>query len=277
MATIRSRKILVEKSTGEVEPFSSEKFARSLEKAGAATITIDKILNHLNLKEYILSKEIHKQAFRALKKWEKPAATRYNLKQSLFELGPSGFPFEILVSKVLNAMGYVTETGQTLRGKCIQHEVDVIGKKGNTVLIVECKFHNSFATKCDVKIPLYIHSRFRDLASSSTGNMEFKAAIFNNTRFSTDAIEYANCAEISLVGWDYPQENNLKSLIEEHGLYPITCLYSLNKKEKHELLEDGLILAKDLLIYQNFLDKFKSNKNKYKSIFNELKALRLVD
>ena len=44
------------------------------------------------------------------------------------ELGPSGFPFEKLVGKILEQEGFETRVGVIVQGNCVQHEVDVIAR-----------------------------------------------------------------------------------------------------------------------------------------------------
>ena len=39
-----------------------------------------------------------------------------------------------------------------------------------------------------------------------------------------------------MLGWDYPVKGSLKNLIDALGLYPITCLTSLTKKEKQNIV-----------------------------------------
>lgn len=60
---------------------------------------------------------------------EQALAIRYDLKRALMELGPSGYPFEKLISDLLRKFGYRTKTNLTLQGKCVSHEIDVIAEK----------------------------------------------------------------------------------------------------------------------------------------------------
>jgi hypothetical protein len=79
------------------------------------------------------------------------------------ELGPSGFPFEKYVAEILKYQGYRVEVGVIVEGFCVKHEVDIIAEKEAKHFMIECKFHNQPGTFCDVKIPLYINSRFLDI------------------------------------------------------------------------------------------------------------------
>ena len=79
------------------------------------------------------------------------------------ELGPSGFPFEKFVAAIIKEEGYQTEVGVIVQGACVTHEVDVVATTDHQHIMVECKYHNQQGRVNDVKIPLYIQSRFLDI------------------------------------------------------------------------------------------------------------------
>jgi hypothetical protein len=117
--------------------------------------------------------------------------------------------------------------------------------------MIECKYHNLPGTICDVKIPLYIHSRFKDveanwLKSAETGQKKYQGCVVTNTRFSNDAILYGTCAGLKLIGWDYPEQGSLREQIDSLGLYPVTCLTSLTKGEMQHLLDKKIVLCKEV-------------------------------
>jgi hypothetical protein len=248
--------LFVTKSTGEKSRFSAAKLERSLQRAGANKEQIDLILNEINFKLYegISTKQIYKLAFALLKSNSRHTAARYNLKQAIMELGPSGYPFEKYIAEILNAQGYKTKVGQIIQGKCVTHEIDVIAEKQDHMYMVECKYHNLRGVFCDVKVPMYIQSRFKDVESqlvqiNSHSNKFYQGWVVTNTRFSTDALQYGTCAGLNLLSWDYPANKGLREQIDLLGLYPITCLTSLTKAEKQRLLERKIVLCKE--IYHN--------------------------
>src|SRR3546814_107902 len=98
-----------------------------------------------------------------LKDKSRVSASKYKLKKALMELGPSGFPFEKLVGKLLAHEGFDAKVGVIVKGNCVQHEVDVVAQKDNDHYMIECKYHSDQGRFCNVKIPLYIHSRFLDV------------------------------------------------------------------------------------------------------------------
>ena len=157
--------VFITKASGEKAPFSPTKLRLSLEKAGAGSAIIDRIVSEIEaqLFEGMSTKKIYSQAFSMLRKHSKPVAGRYKIKQAILELGPTGYPFEKFVGEILKHQGYRTKVGVIIQGHCVSHEIDVEAQKDNRHFMVECKFHNRQGYKCDVKIPLYIKSRFEDV------------------------------------------------------------------------------------------------------------------
>ncbi|MBA2614095.1 MAG: ATPase [Bacteroidetes bacterium] len=248
-----NKDMFITKASGEKSLFSEKKLSSSLQRAGATEDQINSIIAEISsqLFEGMTTKNIYRLAFKRLRENSRPLAARYNLKQAIMELGPSGFPFEKYVSKILNHQGYKTKIGEIVKGKCVSHEIDVIAEKENNFFMIECKYHNLPGIFCDVKIPLYIESRFRDVEAEwmKLPGHDLKTHqgwVVTNTRFSTDALQYGICAGLNLLGWDYPINAGLRDQIDSLGLYPITCLTSLTKVEKQRLLDKGIILCKEI-------------------------------
>jgi hypothetical protein len=243
----------ITKQNGEKAPFNVQKLIDSLERAGASEEVIESIVHEVgkNLEEGISTHKVYRMAYALLRKLSKKAAGRYRLKKAIFELGPTGFPFERFVGELLKNQGYQVNVGTLVQGHCIQHEVDVVAEKENRKYMIECKFHSDPGTKSDVKVSLYIHSRFLDIerawknkAKSTDGFHQ--GWIVTNTRFTQDALDYGKCAGLKMISWDYPPQGSLKDRIDLSGLHPITALQTLTKKEKHQLLEKNLVLCRDL-------------------------------
>lgn len=245
--------INVTKASGETEPYDESKLRRSLANAGADKEVIDRIADSIRdmLVEGISTKKLYKEAFRLLKKQSDRYAGRYKLKEALLELGPTGYPFEKFIAELLNRLNYSTEVGQVIEGNCVSHEIDVLAEKENEHYIIECKFHNRKDHKCNVKVPLYIQSRFLDVKkkwSSLPGHKNKKhfGWVVTNTRFTEDARQYANCIGLKLLSWDYPRNKGLKDLISRVNLHPITCLSSLSDEYKQKLLEQNIVFCTQL-------------------------------
>lgn len=278
MITAQDR--FVTKASGIQEPFDIEKLRLSLQRAGATEQAIERILTD-TLNEYtpgISTRKIYKRAFKFLRKKEKPHAARYKLKQAIMELGPSGFPFERLVGALLDSLGYTSQVGQIVQGRCVQHEIDVVAHRAGMHILVECKYHNQPGRISDVKVPLYIKARFDDIRERWEQEHQpqylfDKGWIFTNTRFSADALKYGTCAGLKLISWDFPAKENLRELIDHSGLFPLTSLTSLSKTEKQQLLTQGLVLCKEVLQNPASLLQAGIPLPRHKAIYLEVEAL----
>jgi len=272
--------LIVKKASGETAKFSESKLRSSLQRSGASAEQIDNVVEWISDKLYpgISTKEIYKMAYKLLQGSSRPLAAKYNLKHAIMELGPSGFPFEKYVGEILRHQGYKVKIGEIVQGQCVQHEVDVIAVIDHLQLMIECKYHNLPGTICDVKIPLYIHSRFKDveaqwLKSSESNATSYQGWVVTNTRFSNDAIQYGTCAGLKLIGWDYPAKGSLKNMIDTLGLYPITCLTSLTRHEKKMLLEKKIVLCLELSNNQSLLEQMRISPARIETVMQEAKQL----
>jgi hypothetical protein len=275
---MKHKHIHVQKASGKFETFSESKLRNSLMRSNASYEEANSIINQLQseIVNGISTNKIYALAFKLLKKQNAHNASKYNLKNGMMELGPSGYPFEKFIASLFHAQGYQTETGLILQGKCITHEVDVKAKKGGEVMLMECKYKNQGGLSVDVKVPLYIHSRFEDILQNSKElgqYMTFKGWIVTNSRFTDDARAYGVCKNIKLLSWDYPANNALKDLIDETGLYPVTCISSLLEEEKKMLLSDGYILARDLCFNKKALIKVGIQEARISQILSEVTNL----
>jgi hypothetical protein len=272
--------IKVKKYSGELVDFDQEKLIRSLRNADADEHLIEEIIKDVNrnLFDGISTKKIYQLAFNILKRRKSICASRYKLKKAIMELGPSGYPFEKYVGVLLNYEGFRTEVGVTVQGRCVTHEVDVVAIDRDNHYMVECKYHNRQGRVNDVKIPLYIQSRFTDLKEQceieNNHPQKFHQGwVYTNTRFTTDAIEYAECVGLKLVSWDYPPNKSLKDMIKKSGLYPITSMAIITRKEKEILLKEGVVLCKEICEKPHLIDLLRIKGRRYKKIMELLNTM----
>lgn len=270
----------VEKASGDLVPFDIGKLRTSLYRTGANDAIIDGILSQIEseLFEGMTTKEIYKRAFGLLKKRSRASAAKYKLKRAIHELGPSGYPFEDFVAEILKFQGYKTRVGEIIRGHCVQHEVDVIAEKEDELLIVECKFHIHQSRYTDVKVPLYIHSRYNDIirkfsADNKLNGRKPECWIVTNTRFTADAIQFGTCSNLHMIGWDFPKRGSLKERIDISGLHPVTCLTTLTKREKDQLLEREIVLCRDLIASENALKSLRLSDARIKNVIEEAREV----
>lgn len=275
-----SKQIYVTKMSGEKALFDEEKLRRSLKRSKADNDIIEQAIEKIKtgLYESMSTKEIYRMAFDYLRKNSSHSASRYKLKRAILELGPTGFPFEDYVSELLKFLNYKTEVGTFVPGHCVTHEIDIIADKDNQHLIIECKFHSDQRRFCDIKVPLYIHSRFKDVEKKLKEKSGYQKKIFlgglvTNTRFTSDAIQYGTCMGMFMLSWDYPAKNSLKLLIDKSGLHPLTCLLSITNYEKKQLLDKGIVLSKNLIGHEKVLKEIQISDARIKKIISEAEDL----
>lgn len=268
------------KSSGERTRFSLKKLRRSLQRSGADENLVNQIVYQVRDELYqgITTKDIYNRAFTLLKKKKSVFASKYKLKKAIYELGPTGFPFEKFVAAILQYSGYTTEVGKVMQGNCVTHEVDVFANKNGLFTAIECKFHGEEGCKCNVKVPLYIHSRYNDIKrywENEKNDIAVldKGWVVTNTRFTWDAISYSKCADLYLLSWDLPMGDSLKDRIDRLGLYPITVSTVLSSREKQFLLSRDVVLCRQLLKDSFFLDHLDISAARKEKIRDELHLL----
>ncbi len=246
--------IRVLKSDGTVEDYDEDKLRQSLRLSGLSNDKIEYVLKRIkkHLYDGISTAKIHEQVERILPKASLAASIKYNIKKALFALGPTGYPFEHFVARVLSEYGYSTRVDQILQGVCVNHEIDVLAEKPGKVSLVECKFHNKQGTKSNVKVVLYVYSRFLDIKENPDNydlsqGRKFIPWVFTNTRFTQDAVEYALCKGMRITAWRYPKKGNIQDLIERYALYPITVFTDIQVDKIKEALRSGIVVIKDVL------------------------------
>lgn len=268
------------KHSGSVVEFNRDKLKDSLLKSGAGFLVVDDILKTIDNQIYegITTKKIYKLAFNLLKKSSNSHAARYNLRVAIQMLGPAGFFFEKFISRLFISEGYESKTNLFLQGKCVSHEVDVVIKKNNYIEMIECKFHPRSETNSDVKVPMYILSRFNDLKDRnhpifSKSDKISGCWIATNNRFTSDAMDFANCSGLKLLSWDYPPKFSLRKKIDEEQLYPITCLTTLTLAEKDKLMVSDIILAQEIIDKIEILEKIGLSPIRIKNVIKEASEL----
>jgi hypothetical protein len=272
--------IYIQKADGEMEPFDPSKLLNSLKRSGSDDALATRVIEGVEqtLKDGMTTQEIYKHAFELLRQYEHEnpvAAARYSIKRAILELGPSGFPFEQFIAGVMLAHGADDiSTGVMLQGKCVPHEVDVVGVSKGKRFGMEVKFHNSLSTKTDLKVALYIKARFDDLALAGKDSRIDQAWLVTNTRFTRNVIRYTKCSgSMKLLGWDYPRHRGLEVLIEEAGLHPVTMLTALSNREKQNLLDADKVLCRDVLNNRDVLVDAGVHRDKIDSVLYQAAEL----
>ena len=236
--------VYITKSNGDQAQFDESKLLRSLSNASVDSGTAEKVLQRVlkQLYDGITTKKIYSIAFRELRKIDNPAASRYEIKWAIMRLGKEqGFSFEQYMGRLFKRMGYKVKVNQTVKGRNITHEIDLIIEKGDEKILVECKHHSAPGVWVHIHTPLYVYARLLDVKDKFTGAM-----VATNTRFSEQSIEYAKGVGLKLLGWNYPNGNSLQGMINANHLFPITVLRSVDDATLDKLLKAELITLPDL-------------------------------
>jgi Holliday junction resolvase-like predicted endonuclease len=242
----------VVKASGAVEEFNRGKLLQSLLKSGVAPDIADDVANKViaAVGPHTSTRKIFRLARKHLRRHDRTCGMRYGIKKAIFDLGPSGYPFEKYVARMFEGLGYKTQVGRTIQGFCVKHEVDVVARKEKKCHLVECKFHVNGGAASDVKTALYVWARFQDIGkiwqNNSAGEVLGKCWLVTNTRFTSDAVQFANCTGLKAIGWKFPRGESLENLIEAERLYPVTIFGGITRHVLDALLRRDLILARDL-------------------------------
>lgn len=271
--------IEITKADGTVEVFDGTKLEASLRRAGASSKIASEIRSAVEgtLVPKMTTHDIYRRAFSLLRKDERSTAVRYSLRRAIFELGPTGHPFEDFVAELFRKEGWTVEWRKVIPGKCVMHEVDVYATKGNEHLAAELKYHNDPNYKTDVKVALYVKARFDDIwqCDPSVTNVcpVDRGFLITNTKFTETAIQYAKCAGIELIGWSYPSEGNLYDRVLSAGIYPVTSLVSLQKSEKRLLIDRGIVTSNQLAEKRDVLRQIAIPADRIGKIIAEIETL----
>lgn len=263
-----------------MEPFDPDKLRHSLGRSGTSEEITEEIIAEIlpQLEAGMPTSVIYKKAFAMLRKRKSANAARYSLKKAIMELGPTGYPFENFVAQVLYHQGFDIQVGETLQGRCVTHEVDVVATYNNTQYLVECKYYNSQAKYANVKVPLYIKSRVDDIISFREKLPEHKETRFHgwivtNTRFTDDALQFGRCAGLHMLSWGIPKNKSLKDMVESTGVFPVTVLTGLNTKQKAYLLGKNVVLCRQLKEKEYLLNEIGLQPGKKKKLIQEIDDL----
>ena len=240
------RQISIVKRSGEHEAFSEEKVLRSMQRVGVPLALQAQAIQHIkdHLHDNMTTDELFAHILEFLARNDKKSSLRFNLRQAIFDLGPTGFPFEKYLARVFQGEGYGVEVGVIMSGECVNHEIDLLIEKDGKKETVEAKFHNQKISKTDIQVLLYTYARFLDVKDKN--NIE-NCWVVTNTKISSDAIAYSQCKGVKALAWNYPEKGNLQEFVEDPKMYPITILPGLSSEDKRRLLEGDIIVCTDLL------------------------------
>jgi len=242
--------LYVTNKRGEKEPFSFKKLYQGIRNCGASKEISLEIASQIQKEIFpgISTQAIYQRAFELLLEKSPKSAIRFNLKRAIEKLGPTGFPFEKFIARVFETKGFEVKVNQIIPGFCVQYEIDFVAKRENLVYIGECKFHSLPGGRVDLQVALANFARFLDIKNGKflNSNLEYKSILVTNTKFTQEAISYSRCVGVELLGWKYPLERGLEKEIEENKLFPITILPSVSPDLGKILIDNKIVLVKDV-------------------------------
>lgn len=241
----------VKKADGSKQPFDKNKIIRTCLRMGSSHGHAKSVADKIESKLYegIPTKEILRMIFLYLKTYNPEVKSIIDLREAISLLRPRP-DFENFICLLLKEYGYDVMPPQLIQGRCVEHEIDAVAKRGNELIYVEVKHHFQYHTYTGIGVFLQAWSTYFDLLDGyeqKKNNFKFnKILLVCNTKFSDHALQYAKCKNIGYIGWNVP-EKSLASMIDEKKLYPITFLKNLDRKTGTRLLDNGIITLKQLV------------------------------
>ena len=244
--------VFVTKADGSRQLFDREKVARTCLRMGASRKIAEEIAGRVERSLYdgVPTSKVLQMTVRLLRDY-KPAIRHFlDLRKGL-SLMDSKPEFEVFVQVLLAHSGFEVSPNMILAGKCVEHEVDAIAKKGGVTYFVETKHHVNYHTLTGLDESRIARAILEDVTEGfEVGSCDLKidrAMIITNTRYSEHARRFGKCRNIIQIGWNSPADLSLRSMIEENNLYPISCLRGLKRETKSKLINSGTVLMKQLL------------------------------
>jgi len=241
----------VTKADGTRQPFDRTKVRRTLRNLGVGAEDADRIAGEIeaSVPDGIRTNAVLR-LIRTRARTVRPAVGhRTNLRRALALLRPKP-DFEEFVRALLREHGYRVQTGCVLAGRCGEHEVDAVADKNGTTIFVEVKHHVGYHRMTGLDEGRIARAIVEDLQEGfRSGRCPVSidgALIVCNTKLSEHAKRYAACRNIGHIGWDYPADRNLRTMIEETQSYPVTIVSGVGPAVSTRLIAAGVVTAKQI-------------------------------
>ncbi|MHA1916807.1 MAG: restriction endonuclease [Candidatus Ranarchaeia archaeon] len=243
------------KADGTKEKFSENKIRKTIIRLAIDKNETDFILRKVisQLDNEVTTKMILDLIYQTLDKWAERTSYRFDLRKSVIKFRPKP-DFELFIGHVFKNLGYKTHPAQVINGKCVSHEIDGVATKDGFTYSVEVKFHYKPNTYTGLDVVRNSSAILEDLNTGYKAGFHpyniTKAIIVTNTKFSFSAIKFAKCKEIQLIGWS-TSPIGLEEIIEKNKLYPITVIPNLSRKHQKNLVENNILLLKQIIQLNN--------------------------
>src|SRR3989344_4208404 len=192
----------------------------------------------------------------------------FALRESVANLDPVSF--ELFVKKVLEAHGLKCYWNRLVKGKYVEHQVDVFAV-GDKNYVVECKRHFNPHRFTGLGICLQVEARLADIRAGTKNNdLNANAAwIVTNTKFSDHAKQYAKGMGIRLTGWRYEEPFSLEHMMQTKKVLPVTVLKT-DVSVHRLLLRKRIITLNDLIKQKPAMPNIKELLAQSKSLLVKL-------
>jgi hypothetical protein len=244
--------VFVTKANGTRQLFDKKKVIKTCLVMGATEEVAEEIANKIEMTIYngVETRKIFQMILKLLSKYKTRVKHLVCLRKSLSLLNPKP-DFERFIQILLSEHGYEVTPNQTVKGRCVEHEVDAIARKNGLTYIVEVKRNFFFHTYTGLDESRIAWAVLEDVSEGfelGLNDLKIdKAMIVCNTKYSDHAKIYARCKGIFQIGWSSPPDHGLQTLIEEKKLYPITCIKGLKTSVRNKLLNAEIILLRQLM------------------------------
>lgn len=244
--------IYVRKADGSLQPFKKSKIIKTCLRLKASREIAKKVADRIEKEIYdgIPTKKIIQLIFKYLKEYNPNLAHVIDLREAISAMRPKP-DFEAFVAFLLQNLGYDVTRNVIVPGKCVEHEIDIIARKGDEVTMVEVKHHVNPHTYTGLHVFLEVWAAFEDIREGfKEGKHEYnfaKVLVVSNTKVSKHGKKFCECRKIAHMGWKYPPGEGLETLIEKFRLYPLTFLKKIERKEIERLGNIGIVTLKQLI------------------------------
>jgi len=241
----------VTKFDGSREPYSREKVVTTSRRMGASGHDAEHIADEVEKRLYdgMPTQEILEVVRRCLRECRPGLNLMVDLRKAISTLRPKP-DFEHFIRMLLEEYGYDVTPNQIVRGRCVEHEIDAVARRGGDIVYVEVKHHANPHVYTGLDVVKEARATFEDLTEGhergENGIGFNKTLVICNTKFSDHAKRYSACRGIDHVGWKSPANIGLEQRIEEKALYPITMFGGLSRENEEGLGNRGIILLKQV-------------------------------
>jgi hypothetical protein len=226
-------KIWVVKANGTRQLFERQKIINTCLRMHAQREVAETIADKIEKRAYdgIATRRILQMVFTYLRKHKPAFSHRIDLRRGISLLRPQP-DWERYVQLLLDELGYAVTPNQIVRGRCVEHEIDAVARRGDGTVLVEIKHHYKYHTPTGLDVSRVMRATFEDLTEGfdrGLNSINFnKAMIVCNTKLSNHAKQYAQCRGIDHIGWKVPIAHGLDQIIEEKKFHPITLIRKLD-------------------------------------------------